>query len=71
MQVVLAEVEGWAAEFEWLCERIGPRFARPEGRCCICCEQTRAARLGNMSTRRVRPIPSHGLPSPVCASLLM
>jgi hypothetical protein len=46
VQVVLAEVEGWAAEFEWLCERIGPRFARPEGRCCICCEQTRAARLG-------------------------
>jgi SRSO17 transposase len=27
---VLAEVEGWAAEFERLCERIGPRFARPE-----------------------------------------
>jgi hypothetical protein len=26
---VLAEVEGWAAEFERLCERIGPRFARP------------------------------------------
>jgi hypothetical protein len=28
---VLAEVEGWAAEFERLCERIGPRFARPGG----------------------------------------
>jgi SRSO17 transposase len=27
---VLAEVEGWAAEFERLCERIGPRFVRPE-----------------------------------------
>ena len=25
-------VEGWAAEFERLCERIGPRFARPEVR---------------------------------------
>jgi SRSO17 transposase len=29
---VLAVVEGWAAEFERLCERIGPRFARPEVR---------------------------------------
>jgi SRSO17 transposase len=29
---VLAEVEGWAAEFERLCERIGPRFTRPEVR---------------------------------------
>jgi SRSO17 transposase len=29
---VLAEVEGWAAEFERLVERIGPRFARPEVR---------------------------------------
>jgi SRSO17 transposase len=29
---VLAEVEGWAAQFEGLCERIGPRFARPEVR---------------------------------------
>jgi hypothetical protein len=29
---VLAEVEGWADEFERLCERIGPRFARPEVR---------------------------------------
>jgi SRSO17 transposase len=29
---VLAEVEGWATEFERLCERIGPRFARPEVR---------------------------------------
>jgi SRSO17 transposase len=29
---VLAEVEGWAAQFERLCERIAPRFARPEVR---------------------------------------
>jgi len=29
---VLAEVEGWADQFERLCERIGPRFARPEVR---------------------------------------
>ena len=29
---MLAEVEGWAVEFERLCERIGPRFARPEVR---------------------------------------
>jgi SRSO17 transposase len=29
---VLVEVEGWAAEFGRLCERIGPRFARPEVR---------------------------------------
>jgi SRSO17 transposase len=29
---VLAEVEGWAAEFGRLCERIGPGFARPEVR---------------------------------------
>ncbi len=29
---MLAEVEGWATEFERLCERIGPRFARPEVR---------------------------------------
>jgi SRSO17 transposase len=29
---VLVEVEGWAAEFERLVERIGPRFARPEVR---------------------------------------
>jgi SRSO17 transposase len=29
---VLAVVEGWATEFERLCERIGPRFARPEVR---------------------------------------
>jgi hypothetical protein len=27
------------------------------GRCRICCEQTRAARLGHMRTRRVRPDP--------------
>jgi len=30
---VLAEVEGWAAQFERLLERNGPRFARPEVRC--------------------------------------
>ena len=29
---MLAEVESWAAEFGRLCERIGPRFARPEVR---------------------------------------
>ena len=29
---MLAKVEGWATEFERLCERIGPRFARPEVR---------------------------------------
>jgi SRSO17 transposase len=29
---VLAEVEGWAAQFERLVERIGPRFGRPEVR---------------------------------------
>jgi SRSO17 transposase len=29
---VLAEVEGWASQFERLCERISPRFARPEVR---------------------------------------
>ena len=29
---MLAEVEGWAAEFERLCERISPRFVRPEVR---------------------------------------
>ncbi len=29
---MLTEVEGWAAQFERLCERIGPRFARPEVR---------------------------------------
>jgi SRSO17 transposase len=29
---VLVEVEGWAAEFERLCERIGRRFVRPEVR---------------------------------------
>ena len=29
---MLAEVEGWADQFERLCERIGPRFARPEVR---------------------------------------
>jgi SRSO17 transposase len=32
MHQMLAEVEGWAAQFERLCERIGPRFARPEVR---------------------------------------
>ena len=30
---MLAEVEGWAAQFERLLERNGPRFARPEVRC--------------------------------------
>jgi SRSO17 transposase len=29
---VLAEVESWATEFDRLCDRIGPRFARPEVR---------------------------------------
>ena len=29
---MLAEVESWADQFERLCERIGPRFARPEVR---------------------------------------
>jgi hypothetical protein len=29
---VLAEVEGWAAEFERLCERIGAKSTRPEVR---------------------------------------
>jgi SRSO17 transposase len=29
---VLTEVEGWATEFDRLCDRIGPRFARPEVR---------------------------------------
>jgi hypothetical protein len=29
---VLAEVEGWAAQFERLMGRISPRFARPEVR---------------------------------------
>ena len=32
MHQVLVEVEAWAAEFERLCERISPRFARPEVR---------------------------------------
>jgi SRSO17 transposase len=32
MHQMLVEVEGWAAEFERLCERISPRFARPEVR---------------------------------------
>jgi SRSO17 transposase len=32
MHQMLAEVEGWAAQFERLCERIAPRFARPEVR---------------------------------------
>ena len=32
MQGMLAQVEGWTAEFERLCERIGPRVARPEVR---------------------------------------
>jgi SRSO17 transposase len=29
---VLTEVESWATEFDRLCDRIGPRFARPEVR---------------------------------------
>jgi hypothetical protein len=32
MHQMLAEVEGWAAQFERLLERISPRFARPEVR---------------------------------------
>jgi SRSO17 transposase len=32
MQQIVAQVEGWAAEFDRLCERIGPRFGRPEVR---------------------------------------
>jgi SRSO17 transposase len=32
MHQMLAEVEGWAAEFERLLERISPRFVRPEVR---------------------------------------
>ncbi len=32
MRQILAEVEEWAAEFERLLERIGPRFVRPEVR---------------------------------------
>jgi SRSO17 transposase len=32
MQQVVAQVEGWAAEFDRLCEQIAPRFARPEVR---------------------------------------
>jgi hypothetical protein len=32
MQQIVAQVEGWAAEFDRLCQRIGPRFARPEVR---------------------------------------
>jgi SRSO17 transposase len=32
MHGMLAQVEGWAAEFDRLCERISPRFARPEVR---------------------------------------
>jgi SRSO17 transposase len=32
MHQVVAQVEGWAAEFDRLCERIGLRFARPEVR---------------------------------------
>jgi SRSO17 transposase len=49
MHEVLAQVEGWAEEFDRLCERIGPRFARPEVR-------RRAARflrglLGNVARK--------------------
>jgi SRSO17 transposase len=32
MQQIVAQVEQWAAEFERLCERIAPRFVRPEVR---------------------------------------
>jgi hypothetical protein len=32
MHGMLVQVEGWAAEFERLCERVSPRFARPEVR---------------------------------------
>jgi SRSO17 transposase len=32
MHGMLAQVESWAAEFDRLCERISPRFARPEVR---------------------------------------
>jgi SRSO17 transposase len=32
MRQIVAQVEGWAAEFEGLCEQISPRFARPEVR---------------------------------------
>jgi SRSO17 transposase len=32
MHGMLAQVEGWAAEFDRLCERISPGFARPEVR---------------------------------------
>jgi hypothetical protein len=32
MQQILAQVEGWAAEFDRLCGRIAPRFVRPEVR---------------------------------------
>jgi len=32
MHQMLAEVEGWASQFERLCGRISPRFARPEVR---------------------------------------
>jgi len=32
MQQILAQVQQWAAEFDRLCERVSPRFARPEVR---------------------------------------
>jgi SRSO17 transposase len=32
MQQIVAQVQGWAAEFDRLCEQIAPRFARPEVR---------------------------------------
>jgi hypothetical protein len=35
------------------------------GRCRICREQTRAARLEILELAASAPIPSHGLPSPV------
>src|SRR4029453_4263744 len=32
MDAGLAQVQGWSVELEALCERIGPRFGRVEGR---------------------------------------
>jgi len=32
MQQIVAQVKGWAAEFDRLCERVAPRFPRPEVR---------------------------------------
>jgi hypothetical protein len=41
------------------------------GRCCICCDRVRAARLPAWEPAVVILLPPHGLPSPVSASLLM